>query len=71
MVTTHAFASLSQIASTRLILGLGAGAGTSHFSYGIKLSHLATRLEEGIKVIRALWDSTPEQPAYFKGNILA
>jgi phthiodiolone/phenolphthiodiolone dimycocerosates ketoreductase len=68
MVTAHAFASLSQIAPSRLILGLGAGAGTSHFSYGIKLNRLAARLEEGIKVIKALWMSAPEKPAYFEGK---
>jgi phthiodiolone/phenolphthiodiolone dimycocerosates ketoreductase len=68
MVTAHAFASLSQLAPARLILGLGAGAGTSHFSYGIKLNHLVRRLKEGIKVIRALWESVPEKPSYFKGE---
>lgn len=68
MVTAHAFASLSHIAPNRLILGLGAGAGSSHFYYGIKLDHLATRLKEGIKVIKALWTSTSEKPAHFKGK---
>jgi phthiodiolone/phenolphthiodiolone dimycocerosates ketoreductase len=68
MVTAHAFASLSHIAPKRLILGLGAGAGTSHFPYGIKLNSLTTRLGEGIKVIRELWKSTIEKPAYFEGK---
>lgn len=68
MVTAHAFASLSHIAPNRLILGLGAGAGSSHFYYGIKLDHLATKLEEGIKVIRALWKATQEEPAHFRGK---
>lgn len=68
MVTAHAFASLSYVAPKRLILGLGAGAGSSHLAYGIKMDNLASRLEEGIKVIRSLWKSTSEKPAYFKGR---
>lgn len=68
MVTAHAFASLSHVAPGRVILGLGAGAGTSHFSYVIKPDNLASRLREGIAVIKLLWDSTPERPAYFRGR---
>lgn len=54
MVTAHAFSTLSHIAPRRVILGLGAGAGSSHKPYGITLDHLASRLEEGIRVIRML-----------------
>ncbi|HIE19052.1 TPA: LLM class flavin-dependent oxidoreductase [Candidatus Bathyarchaeota archaeon] len=68
MVTAHAFATLSQIAPNRLILGLGAGAGTSHFYYGIKLEYLATKLEEGIKAIKSLWVASPGKPAYLEGK---
>jgi phthiodiolone/phenolphthiodiolone dimycocerosates ketoreductase len=68
MVTAHAFASLSHIAPKRLILGLGARAGSSHFPYGIELDSLAIRLDEGIRVIRELWSSTVEKPAHFKGK---
>lgn len=68
MVTAHAFASLSRIAPQRIILGLGAGAGTSHFYYGIKMNHLATRLDEGINVMKSLWEATPENSASLKGK---
>jgi phthiodiolone/phenolphthiodiolone dimycocerosates ketoreductase len=68
MVAAHAYASLSYIAPQRLILGLGAGAGTSHLSYGIKLHDLATKLKEGLKVIKSLWKASPEKPADFKGK---
>ncbi|MCL7383682.1 MAG: LLM class flavin-dependent oxidoreductase [Thaumarchaeota archaeon] len=68
MVTAHAFASLSCVAPKRIVLGLGAGAGTSHFRYGIKLNDLAMRLKEGINVIKLLWKSTPDKPANFKGK---
>jgi phthiodiolone/phenolphthiodiolone dimycocerosates ketoreductase len=68
MVTAHAFASLSHVAQSRVILGLGAGAGTSHLRYGIKLDNLASRLREGITVIKLLWSSTAEKPANFRGR---
>lgn len=68
MVTAHAFATLSQIAPNRIILGLGAGAGTSHLYYGISMDHLAAKLREGIQVIRSLWEASPEKPAYFRGK---
>ena len=55
MVTAHAFATLSYLAPGRLILGVGGGAGTSHFPYGIPVSRPCSRLREGIKVIRLLW----------------
>ncbi len=71
MVTAHAFASLSHLAQNRLILGLGAGAGSSQRPYGIPVDHLAERLEEGIKIINALYDATPEKPARYSGQYFA
>jgi len=67
MITAHAFATLSHIAPNRIILGLGAGGGTSHIPFGIPLDNLASKLEEGIEVIRALWRATPSSPAIFHG----
>lgn len=58
MVTAHAFASLSHTASGRVILGLGAGAGTSQRPFGISLDHSVSKLAEGIRVIKALWGAT-------------
>jgi phthiodiolone/phenolphthiodiolone dimycocerosates ketoreductase len=57
LVTAHAFASLSHMAPGRVILGLGAGAGTSQYPFGISLSHSMSKLAEGIRVIRTLWES--------------
>jgi len=68
MVTAHGFASLSHAAPNRILLGLGAGAGSSHLYYGIKLDHLVARLEEGIRVIKSLWTATPEKPVAFNGR---
>ncbi len=71
MVTAHAFASLSHLAPNRIILGMGAGAGSSQRPYGMRLDHLAGKLEEGIKVIRALYDATAENTADYSGKYFA
>lgn len=55
LVTAHGFASLSHMAPGRVILGLGAGAGTTQYPFGISLDHSMSRLAEGIRVIKALW----------------
>lgn len=69
MVTAHAFASLSHIAPGRVILGLGGGGGTSHLPYGIEMDHLSSKLEEGITMIRSLWNATEHSPAEFGAPI--
>lgn len=68
MVTAGLFATLSHLAPGRVILGLGAGGGTSHFPFGIAMDAPAPRLREGIRVIRALWDAAPAHPASFAGR---
>ncbi|GEM_PF-5811816 len=68
MVIAHGFATLTRIVPSGIILGLGAGAGSSHIPYGIKMEGLAAKLEEGIKVIRALWEASPESPVSFRGR---
>ncbi|MDR5695091.1 MAG: LLM class flavin-dependent oxidoreductase [Armatimonadota bacterium] len=68
MITAHAFATLSHLAPGRVILGLGAGGGTSHFPFGIALDAPASRLREGIEVIRLLWQATPATPAEYQGK---
>lgn len=68
MVTAHAFATLSHMAPGRVILGLGTGGGTSHFPFGISLDAPASRLREGIAVIRRLWAATQTKPADYEGK---
>lgn len=68
MAVAHAFASLSHLAPGRLILGLGAGGGTSHLPFGISLEHAVSRLDEGIQAIRRLWQATPDQLAQYEGR---
>jgi alkanesulfonate monooxygenase SsuD/methylene tetrahydromethanopterin reductase-like flavin-dependent oxidoreductase (luciferase family) len=68
MVVAHLFATLSHLAPGRVILGLGAGGGTSHAPFGISLEAPARTLAEGIEVIRLLWRATPQAPATFQGR---
>ncbi len=55
LVTAHGFASLSHAAPGRVILGMGAGAGTTQYPFGISLDHSVSKLSEGVRVIKALW----------------
>ena len=66
-VAAHGFASLSQMAPGRVVLGLGAGAGNSQIPFGIPIDHSASRLAEGIRVIRALWEAR-ESKVDFTGS---
>jgi len=70
VVTAHAFASLSHMAPGRVILGLGAGGGPSQSPFGVSLDHSVGRLDEGIRVIRALWGAEKER-ADFSGRYFA
>lgn len=64
LVAAHAFASLSQMAPGRVVLGLGAGSGTSHTPFGISLDNSVSKLSEGIRVIKMLWDAKDEKVDY-------
>lgn len=64
LVTAHAFASLSHMAPGRVILGVGAGAGTTQYPFGISLDHSMSRLAEGIRVIRTLWGARDGRVSY-------
>ncbi len=68
MVVAGLFATLSHLAPGRIILGLGAGGGTSHVPFGISTDAPAVKLREGIHIIRALWEATADHPASFDGR---
>lgn len=56
-VVAQTFASLHWLSRGRMRLGLGTGAFENTSPYGIDQGHAVSRLEEGLGVIRALWDS--------------
>ena len=61
----HAAATIDNIAGGRTILGLGAGRGNNqmfvdeHAAVGVPITERASRMEESIRVMRALWTGEP------------
>lgn len=57
VVVAQAFASMQILSRGRMRLGLGTGVSENSEPFGIDQSRAVARLEEGLAVIRALWDS--------------
>ena len=61
----HAAATIDNISGGRTILGLGAGRGNNqmfvdeHSAVGVPITERAARMEESIRVMRALWTGDP------------
>ncbi len=61
----HAAATIDNISGGRTILGLGAGRGNNqmfideHSAVGVPITERASRMEEGIRAMRALWTGEP------------
>jgi len=54
------FATLDQLSGGRMVLGVGAGYRQEEFdAFGIPLSERASRLAEGVRLIRELWRDEP------------
>ena len=69
--TAHAVANLDTISGGRAILGIGAGEAMNIVPYGLPWddpSRPVTRLEEAIRVILLLWNSSRENPVNFEGR---
>ena len=67
----HSLATLDNVSNGRVILGAGAGRGDNqmyideHESVGIPVNERADRMEEGIRVMRALWS---EEDVTYEGD---
>lgn len=68
VVLAHIYASLSQLAPGRVVLGLGGGGAASYIPYGIRVERPRARLQEGVEVIRLLWSAPPGQGAQYQGE---
>jgi alkanesulfonate monooxygenase SsuD/methylene tetrahydromethanopterin reductase-like flavin-dependent oxidoreductase (luciferase family) len=68
--TAHFIATLDHLSRGRAILGIGAG---ELFNFeplpDVLWKRPVTRLREAIRLIKALWSATKEQPASFQGSI--
>ncbi len=70
-IVAQTIATLSAMFPHRLYLGLGAGDPMNQAPFGMPTDHRYTKLEEGLKVMKMLWNSTIENPANFKGKFYA
>ena len=67
----HALATVDNVSNGRIILGAGAGRGDNqmyvdeHDAVGIPVAERADRMEEGIRILRALWS---EEDVSFEGD---
>jgi alkanesulfonate monooxygenase SsuD/methylene tetrahydromethanopterin reductase-like flavin-dependent oxidoreductase (luciferase family) len=69
--TAHTVATLSEISSGRVSLGIGAGEAMNITPFGLSFDPpkiRAERLGEAIQVIRLLWGSSRSQPVSFEGK---
>src|SRR2546427_8327079 len=67
-IIAQSLATLSNQFPKRLFLGLGAGDPMNQTPFGLSPEHRVGRLEEGLKIIRQLWNSSIDKPQSFKGR---
>src|SRR5438128_1979864 len=67
-IIAQTLATLSNQYPRRLFLGLGAGDPMNQTPFGFSAKHRVSRLEEGLKIIRQLWNSSIDKPQSFKGR---
>ena len=67
-IIAQTLATLSNQFPKRLFLGLGAGDPMNQTPFGISAEHRVGRLEEGLKIIRQLWNSSIDKPQRVKGR---
>jgi phthiodiolone/phenolphthiodiolone dimycocerosates ketoreductase len=70
-IIAQTLATLSNQFPKRIFLGLGAGDPMNQTPFGFSAEHRVGRLEEGLKIIRQLWNSTVEKPQSFKGRFFS
>ena len=70
-IIAQTLATLSNQFPKRLFLGLGAGDPMNQTPFGFSPKHRVSRLEEGLKIIRQLWNSNIEKPQDYKGRFFS
>ena len=71
VIIAQTLATLSNQFPKRLFLGLGAGDRMNQTPFGLSPEHRVGRLEEGLKIIRQLWNSSIDKPVSFKGRFFS
>lgn len=67
-IVTQSLATLEMAHPHRFFLGLGAGDPMNQAPFGISTSHRFLKSEEGLKIIKLLWNSNIDNPKSFKGH---
>ncbi|TMI46995.1 LLM class flavin-dependent oxidoreductase [Candidatus Bathyarchaeota archaeon] len=70
-IIAQTLATLSNQFPKRLFLGLGAGDPMNQTPFGLSAEHRVSRLREGLKIIRQLWNSSIEKPQNYKGQFFS
>ncbi len=70
-IIAQTLATLSNQFPRRVFLGLGAGDPMNQTPFGFSAEHRVGRLEEGLKIIRQLWNSSIEKPQNYKGQFFS
>jgi phthiodiolone/phenolphthiodiolone dimycocerosates ketoreductase len=70
-IIAQTLATLSNQFPKRVFLGLGAGDPMNQTPFGLSPEHRVGRLEEGLKIIRQLWNSSIEKPQNYKGQFFS
>lgn len=69
--TAHIVVNLDALSRGRAVLGIGAGEAMNIKPFGIKWekpADRAARVREAVEVIKFLWTSTADKPAYYQGR---
>jgi len=67
-IIAQTLATLSNQFPKRLFLGLGTGDPMNQSPFGLSTERRYSRLSEGLKIIRQLWNSSIDNPQSFKGR---
>jgi phthiodiolone/phenolphthiodiolone dimycocerosates ketoreductase len=67
-VIAESLLTLNKLSKGRACLGIGAGEGMNLTQFGVDWDRPASRMEEGVIVIKKLLKATPEDPADYKGT---
>jgi phthiodiolone/phenolphthiodiolone dimycocerosates ketoreductase len=70
-IIAQTLATLSNQFPKRVFLGLGSGDPMNQTPFGFSAEHRVGLLEEGLKIIRQLWNSSIEKPQNFKGRFFS
>lgn len=70
-IVAQTMATLSSLLPDRTFLGLGTGDPMNRSPFGLSSRHSFSILEEGLRVLKMLWDSSIEKPANYNGRFFS